>query len=64
MLKADGRLVVGEVLALDSDAVRFGELCSMAGAEGFALERRLGPRFAYFARFIREASTAAGVSVS
>ena len=53
VLKPAGRLVIGEVLVLDPDAVRLSTLVSAARAAGFTLERRLGPRFAYFARFDR-----------
>jgi ubiquinone/menaquinone biosynthesis C-methylase UbiE len=51
VLKPDGRLVIGEVLGLDPDAVRLTTLCAMARDAGFAFERRLGPRVGYFARF-------------
>jgi SAM-dependent methyltransferase len=51
VLKPDGRLVVGEVLGLDPDAVRLATLCELATQAGFIFERRLGPRAGYFARF-------------
>ena len=51
ILKPDGRLVVGEMLVADPDAVRLPALCEAARRAGFILERRTGPRFGYFARF-------------
>jgi ubiquinone/menaquinone biosynthesis C-methylase UbiE len=51
VLKPEGRLVVGEVLGLDPDAVKLSALREMASAAGFAFESRLGPRIGYFARF-------------
>lgn len=51
VLKPGGRLVVGEVLVVDPDAVRLPTLRQAADQAGFVLERRLGPRFAYFCRF-------------
>lgn len=51
VLKPGGRLAVGEVLVLDPDAVRLPTLRDAAKRAGFVLERRLEPRFAYFARF-------------
>lgn len=56
VLKPHGRLVIGEVLGLDPDAVRLPVLRSMAEQAGFAFERRLGPPMAFFARFRRGAS--------
>jgi SAM-dependent methyltransferase len=50
VLKPGGRLVVGEALVVDPDAVRFPALLEVARRAGFDFERRLGPRFAYFAR--------------
>jgi SAM-dependent methyltransferase len=54
VLKPGGRLVVGEVLVLDPDAVRLPTLQDAAQRAGFAFERRLGPPVAYFARFRAE----------
>jgi SAM-dependent methyltransferase len=51
VLKPGGRLVVGEVLVLDPDAVRLRTLREMAARAGFVLDAGLGPAFAYFARF-------------
>lgn len=51
ILKPGGRLVVGEVIFADPDAVRLPTLCALARAAGLTPERRLGPRFGYFARF-------------
>jgi len=51
VLKPDGRLVVGEVIVADPDAIRLPVLCELARQAGLALEHRLGPRFGYFARF-------------
>lgn len=42
---------MGEVIFADPDAVRLPALCALAEQAGLALERRLGPRFGYFARF-------------
>ncbi|MCW5893452.1 MAG: methyltransferase domain-containing protein [bacterium] len=51
VLKPDARLVVGEVLVLDPDAVRLATLCEAAARAGFVLDARLGLACAYFARF-------------
>jgi SAM-dependent methyltransferase len=51
VLKPGGRLVIGEVLIFDPDAVRLPTLERLAERAGFVFERRLGPRLAYFARF-------------
>jgi SAM-dependent methyltransferase len=51
VLKPGGRLVVGEALVVDPDGVRLPALRAAAERAGFVFERRLGPRFAYFARF-------------
>lgn len=51
VLKPGGRLVVGEVLGADPDAVRLSTLCALADRAGFVLEQRSGPRFGYVARF-------------
>lgn len=59
VLRPDGRLVVGEVLLLDPDGMRLAALSRLAVAAGFALESRLGPRLAYFAR-LRPAPGTAG----
>jgi len=50
VLKPGGRLVVGEVIFADPDAVRLPALVALARRAGLTLERRLGPRFGYFAR--------------
>ena len=50
VLKPDGRLVVGEALVGDPDAVRLPVLCAMAESAGFTLEQRLGSPIAFFAR--------------
>ncbi len=51
VLKPGGRLVVGEVLVLDPDAVRLPTLRALADGARFTFDRRLGPTAAYFARF-------------
>jgi SAM-dependent methyltransferase len=51
VLKADGRLVVGEV-GFDPDFVSLHRLQKLAEAAGFRFDRRDGPPFAYFARFV------------
>jgi len=51
VLKPGGRLVVGEVLFADPDAVRLAALRGLAERSGLELERRVGPSFGYFARF-------------
>jgi ubiquinone/menaquinone biosynthesis C-methylase UbiE len=50
VLKRGGRLVVGEFL-IDPDFVSPSTLEQKVAQAGFALERRTGSRFAYFARF-------------
>lgn len=50
VLKADGRLVVGEV-AIDPDFVRLGALRERAHGARFDLDRRQGNAFSYLARF-------------
>jgi ubiquinone/menaquinone biosynthesis C-methylase UbiE len=50
VLTPAGRLVIGEALIGDPDAVRLSVLRSMTEEAGFAFERRLGPSIAYFAR--------------
>jgi ubiquinone/menaquinone biosynthesis C-methylase UbiE len=52
VLRPGGRLVVGEFL-IDWHAVPLGVLRRRAGSQGFAFERRLGPRFSYLARFTK-----------
>jgi ubiquinone/menaquinone biosynthesis C-methylase UbiE len=51
VLKPDGRLVVGELFG-DPHMVRLGALERSAASAGLRLERRVGPRFGYFARLI------------
>ena len=50
VLKPDGRLIVGEVIA-DPDYVSPTTLIEQARVAGFTLDRRWGPRIAYLARF-------------
>jgi ubiquinone/menaquinone biosynthesis C-methylase UbiE len=50
VLKANGRLVVGEFL-FDWHAVPLGVLKRRAKRQGFSFESRLGPRLSYIARF-------------
>lgn len=50
VLKPNGRLIVGEVL-IDPDYISLQTLKDMGMATGFVLERRAGPRFAYWAVF-------------
>ena len=50
VLKPDGRLIVGEIF-IDPDFPRFGWLVAHAHAAGLVLERRIGTRLGYFARF-------------
>lgn len=50
VLKSDGRLVVAEVL-LDPDYVPLSRLRDEARRAGFVFEEKLGPGFAYLARF-------------
>jgi SAM-dependent methyltransferase len=51
VLKPDGRLVIGEVLIFDPDALRFPALTRLATDAGFTVQSRLGPSVAYFASF-------------
>jgi ubiquinone/menaquinone biosynthesis C-methylase UbiE len=51
VLRADGRLVVGEFL-VDWHAVRLSALTRRAARHGLRCERRLGPRYSYLARFV------------
>ena len=50
VLKPTGRLVIAEAF-LDPDYVPLSKLCADAGSAGFTFEKKVGPRFAYFARF-------------
>jgi predicted O-methyltransferase YrrM len=50
VLKADGRLVVGEII-VDPDFISPPDLRKRLGAAGFTFERRLGPSVAYLASF-------------
>lgn len=50
VLKDNGRLVVAEVF-LDPDYVPLSTLREEAGRAGFVFEEKLGPSFAYYARF-------------
>ncbi len=51
VLKPDGRLVLAEV-AFDPDFVSLHRLRDLTEAAGFRFDRRDGPPFAYFARFV------------
>jgi ubiquinone/menaquinone biosynthesis C-methylase UbiE len=51
VLRPGGRLVVGEALIGDPDAIRLPVLRETASEAGFVFDSRLGPRLAYFARF-------------
>ena len=48
VLKPDGRLVIGEI-AVDPDFIPLDALKNRGTSAGFVFERKLGPRFAYFA---------------
>jgi len=50
VLRSHGRLVIAEGI-LDPDYVSFAALQTLAAGAGFAFERKLGPGFAYIARF-------------
>ncbi|HEU4690869.1 MAG TPA: class I SAM-dependent methyltransferase [Vicinamibacterales bacterium] len=50
VLKVDGRLVIAEVM-LDPDYVRLSTLRAEAESTGLVLEEKVGPVFAYVARF-------------
>jgi SAM-dependent methyltransferase len=54
VLRPGGRLVVGEIPALDPHFVRFPVLRSRAEAAGFQLERRDGPGLAFITAFRRD----------
>jgi ubiquinone/menaquinone biosynthesis C-methylase UbiE len=56
VIKAGGRLVVGELLG-DPHWVRLSVLEQRAQSAGFRLERRIGSRLGYFARFGKTCST-------
>jgi SAM-dependent methyltransferase len=51
VLRPTGRLVVGEMLFGDPDAIAPATLRKMVEAAGFVFERRQGPWLCYFARF-------------
>jgi ubiquinone/menaquinone biosynthesis C-methylase UbiE len=55
VLKPGGRLVLGEMLVGDPDAVRLPALREMAARAGFTFDACRGPRVAYFARFLARA---------
>jgi SAM-dependent methyltransferase len=59
VLKPGGRLVVGEWL-LDWHAVPVGSLRRHARRAGLRVERRLGPRFSYYARLRADEEAPAG----
>jgi SAM-dependent methyltransferase len=59
VLRPGGRLVVGELFG-DPHMVTLRRLRERAEAGGFAFERRLGTRLAYFARFSAPAPTSGG----
>jgi SAM-dependent methyltransferase len=50
VLKTGGRLVVGEMMLGDPHYVRLGALQRRGEAAGLRFERRVGPKFGYFAR--------------
>ena len=50
VLKPDGRLIVGEIF-IDPDFPRLGWLAEHAAAVGLVIERQIGTRLGYFARF-------------
>jgi SAM-dependent methyltransferase len=52
VLKLGGRLIVAEV-ALDPDFIPAGRLRALGEEAGFHFDRRLGPPFAYHARFTK-----------
>jgi ubiquinone/menaquinone biosynthesis C-methylase UbiE len=53
VLKPGGRLVVGEA-ALDPDFVSLGRLRALVEEAGLRFERRLGPPFVFYARFLKD----------
>ena len=54
VIRPGGRLVVGEIPALDPHFVRFPVLRRRAEAAGFRLDHREGPGLAFIARFRRD----------